>query len=210
MKMDENTNKHGDENNITVFNMDAIIEEERAYSEAIQAAVTQVEVKTRIDGRPVGHKPLENEVESRRITPMMKSFANYIVNGDSATLAYTKAYDCERLDEATVRMRANKLLKDERISLLLEPLYQARKEMVINDERSLRTFVMGELFTHAKEMEGEGAKLKALELMGKSIGLFADKADGERDELDVSKLKAELKAKLNVLLSTDVTPRQVQ
>jgi hypothetical protein len=82
--------------------------------------------------------------------------------------------------------------------------------MVISDERTLRTFVMGELFTHAKNMEGEGAKLKALELMGKSVGLFADKASDDRDELDVSKLKAELKAKLNVLLSTDVTPRNVQ
>jgi hypothetical protein len=208
--MQENTNKDAVENSITVFDMDAIIEEERVYSEAIQAAVNQVEVKVRQDGKPIGHKPLENEVESRRITPLMKAFANYIVGGDSPELAYTKAYDCERLDVVTIKGRANKLIKDERITLLLEPLYQAKKEMVISDERTLRTFVMGELFTHAKNMEGEGAKLKALELMGKSVGLFADKASDDRDELDVSKLKAELKAKLNVLLSTDVTPRNVQ
>jgi hypothetical protein len=201
---DENTSETGLDYASMGIDIDAITEEERKHSEAIQAAVSLVEVKTRKDGKPIGHKPLDDEeLQGKRTTPRMEAFASFIVGGDSAPEAYRKAYDCSRSTNATVVANANKLLNDARITLLLEPLYKARKEMVINDELAIRRFVMSELFTHAREADGVGHKLKALELMGKSIGLFAERADGERDDLDVEKLKDELKKKMASLLSTD-------
>jgi len=75
-------------------------------------------------------------------------------------------------------------------------LDEAKKEMVINDALATRRFIMQELFEHAKNTEKISDRLRALEMMGKSIGMFADTADKDEDDLDVEKLKKELKAKM--------------
>jgi hypothetical protein len=96
---------------------------------------------------------------------------------------------------------ANRLLNDGRIALLLEPVFQAKREMVINDELATRRFIMQELFEHAKNTERVSDKLRALEMMGKSIGMFNDTADKDENDLDVEKLKSELKAKMASMLN---------
>ena len=181
---------------------DAIIDGEGEYSEAIRSAVSQVEITVRGDGKPFGHKPLEEELaESKKTTTKMKLFASAIADGLSPAEAYRKAYDCSNSTNATVIANANRLLNDGRITLLLEPVFQAKREMVINDELATRRFIMQELFEHAKNTERVSDKLRALEMMGKSIGLFADTGDKDEDSLDVEKLKKELRAKMASMLT---------
>ena len=180
----------------------ASIEGEGDYSEAIRQAVSQVEVTQRGDGKPFGHKPNEEEVvESRKTTTKMKLFASAIADGLSPAEAYRKVYDCSNSTNATVMANANRLLNDGRITLLLEPVFQAKREMVINDELATRRFIMQELFEHAKNTERVSDKLRALEMMGKSIGMFNDTADKDENDLDVEKLKSELKAKMASMLN---------
>lgn len=199
-----NSNKQ-DANEIDASNQvfaDAIIDGERDYSEAIRQAALQVEVTKRGDGKPYGHKPLEDEVaESKKTTTKMKLFASAVMEGLSPAEAYRKAYDCSNSTNATVIANANRLLNDSRITLLLEPVFEAKREMVINDELATRRFIMQELFEHAKNTERVSDKLRALEMMGKSIGMFADAGDRDEDDLDVEKLKKELKAKMASMLS---------
>jgi hypothetical protein len=199
-----NSNKQ-DANEIDASNQvfaDAIIDGERDYSEAIRQAALQVEVTKRGDGKPYGHKPLEDEVaESKKTTAKMKLFASAVMEGLSPAEAYRKAYDCSNSTNATVIANANRLLNDSRITLLLEPVFEAKREMVINDELATRRFIMQELFEHAKNTEKVSDKLRALEMMGKSIGMFTDAGDREEDDLDVEKLKKELKAKMASMLS---------
>jgi predicted rRNA methylase YqxC with S4 and FtsJ domains len=182
--------------------VDASIEGEGEYSEAIRQAVHQVEITTRIDGKPFGHKPNEDEiVESKKTTTKMKLFASAIAEGLSPPEAYRKVYDCSNSTNATVMANANRLLNDSRITLLLEPVFQAKREMVINDELATRRFIMQELFEHAKNTDKVSDKLRALEMMGKSIGMFNDTGDKDENDLDVEKLKGELKAKMASMLN---------
>jgi len=180
----------------------ASIEGEGDYSEAIRSAASQVEITVRGDGKPFGHKPNEDEIiESKKTTTKMKLFASAIADGLSPAEAYRKVYDCSNSTNATVMANANRLLNDGRITLLLEPVFQAKREMVINDELATRRFIMQELFEHAKNTERVSDKLRALEMMGKSIGMFNDTADKDENDLDVEKLKGELKAKMASMLS---------
>ena len=78
---------------------------------------------------------------------------------------------------------------------------EAKKEMVIQDELATRRFVMSELFTHAKEADGVGHKLKALELMGKAVGMFVDKVESKVEEINAEQLKNELASHLELLNS---------
>jgi hypothetical protein len=181
---------------------DAIIDGDRDYSEAIRSAALQVEVTKRGDGKPYGHKPLEDEVaESKKTTAKMKLFASAVMEGLSPPEAYRKAYDCSNSSNATVIANANRLLNDSRITLLLEPVFEAKREMVINDELATRRFIMQELFEHAKNTEKVSDRLRALEMMGKSIGMFNDTGDRDENDLDVEKLKKELKAKMASMLT---------
>lgn len=180
----------------------ASIEGDGDYSEAIRQAVHQVEITQRVDGKPFGHKPLEEEVtENKKTTTKMKLFASAIADGLSPAEAYRKVYDCSNSTNATVMANANRLLNDSRITLLLEPIFQAKREMVINDELATRRFIMQELFEHAKNTERVSDKLRALEMMGKSIGMFNDTGDKDENDLDVEKLKSELKAKMASMLN---------
>lgn len=182
--------------------VDASIEGEGDYSEAIRSAAMQVEITQRVDGKPFGHKPLEEEVtENKKTTTKMKLFASAIAEGLSPAEAYRKVYDCANSTNATVMANANRLLNDSRITLLLEPVFQAKREMVINDELATRRFIMQELFEHAKNTEKVSDKLRALEMMGKSIGMFNDTGDRDENDLDVEKLKKELKAKMASMLN---------
>jgi len=94
---------------------------------------------------------------------------------------------------------ANKLLKNERISALVEGLWHSSKESIINDAIATRRHVMEQLMQHAESAKQEGTKLKALELMGRAVGMFTDKVEQKIEEINTDQLKQELKSSLALL-----------
>jgi hypothetical protein len=58
---------------------------------------------------------------------------------------------------------------------------------------------MEQLLMHSQEAKQEGTKLKALELMGRAVGMFTDKVEQKIEEINASQLKAELKTSLDLL-----------
>jgi hypothetical protein len=63
---------------------------------------------------------------------------------------------------------------------------------------------MQELFKHAEEAKQDAVKLKALELMGRAVGMFTDKVEQKVEEVSTERLKRELEASLALL--DNVTP----
>jgi len=174
-------------------------------SEAIQSAVDRVEIKRKKNGLPVGVKDNPNGKRDKQITGKMQAFASYVINGDSPADAYRKAYDCKGSSDATIYARANELMKDGRITLLLRPLIESKKEIVLANEIATRKHIMEQLFKHSDDEDVPiGAKLKALELMGKAVGMFVDKVEQTVEQINVDQLKKELESHLTLL--DNVTP----
>jgi hypothetical protein len=150
------------------------------------------EVK-RQDGKPIGVK--RNEP---RITPKMRAFASLVAQGNSARDAYRKAYEVRSgTSEATVIASANKLMKDRRISALMEPVWEAVKQNVIDDAIATRRYVLEQLHQHAADDNVRTSdRLKSLELMGKAIGMFVDKSEAKVEQVDPEQLKRELDSHL--------------
>lgn len=147
----------------------------------------------RQDGKPVGVKR-----EEKRITPKMKAFASLVAQGNSPRDAYRKAY-AVRTDtaESTVIASANKLMKDQRISGLMEPIWESIKQNVIDDAIATRRHVLEQLHEHASNPDTRVSdRLKALELMGKAIGMFVDKSEQKVEQVDPEQLKRELDSHL--------------
>jgi hypothetical protein len=149
--------------------------------------------RKRQDGKPIGVK--RNEP---RITPKMRAFASLVAQGNSARDAYRKAYEIRSgTSEATVIASANKLMKDQRISALMEPVFEAIKQNVIDDAIATRRYVLEQLHQHAADDNVRTSdRLKSLELMGKAIGMFVDKSEAKVEQIDPEQLKRELDSHL--------------
>lgn len=177
----------------------AVGKKPRDYREAIK----EQEIKVKTNGLPVGIH-LENGVETngrdKRLSPRATMFAGYVMEGHTPIVAYMKSYNCDNSSHATITSNANKLMRDPRITLLLEPLWQAKKEMILTDERIARKHVMAELFKHSSDIAiPVNTRIRSLELMGKAVGLFSDKAEQMAEVIDVDALKKELESSLRLL-----------
>jgi flagellar hook assembly protein FlgD len=74
-----------------------------------------------------------------------------------------------------------------------------REENLVSDAVATRRHVMTELLEHAKSMKSEGSKLKALELIGRAVGMFTDKVETKVEEVSTDQLKRELEGHLALL-----------
>jgi hypothetical protein len=149
--------------------------------------------RKRVDGKAWGVK-----TDVPRITPKMRQFASLVAQGNSPRDSYRKAY-AVRTDtsEATVMASANKLMKDSRITGLMEPVWESIKQNVIDDAIATRRHVLEQLHTHASDANVRTSdRLKALELMGKAIGMFVDKSEAKVEQIDPEQLKRELDSHL--------------
>ena len=155
--------------------------------------IEETKERKRQDGKPIGVK--RNEP---RITPKMRAFASLVAQGNSPRDAYRKAYEVRNgTSEATVIASANKLMKDRRIGALMEPVWEAVKQNVIDDAIATRRYVLEQLHQHAADDNVRTSdRLKSLELMGKAIGMFVDKSEAKVEQVDPEQLKRELDSHL--------------
>jgi len=183
--------------------------------EDMRSRVSKVKVKKNKQGLPIGIKREENPNEiddetpvakGKRLSPKAHAFAMNVASGMSPKEAYRRAYNPPNSSDATMQKNANALLKDARISLLLESLWEDVKENIITDQIIARRYVMKELLSHAKDEKNQTSnKLKALELMGRAIGMFTDKVEQRVEEVSVEQLKKELESSLHLLDSKRVS-----
>lgn len=179
--------------------MNAKGDQPRDYRKAIE----EQHIKVKKNGKPHGVK-IENGIEpngrDKRLSPRATMFAGYVMEGHTPIVAYMKSYNCENSSHATITSNANKLMRDPRVTLLLEPMWQAKREMILTDERIARSHIMSELLKHSEGKDIPiSMRLRSLELMGKAVGMFSDKVEQVTEVIDVDALKKELESSLTLL-----------
>jgi predicted ATP-dependent protease len=82
----------------------------------------------------------------------------------------------------------------------LEAVLEATKQNVIESDASARRYVMQKLFDKVNEAEvSESGQLRALELIGKAVGMFTDRVEQVTEVIDADSLKKELESHLHLL-----------
>ena len=174
----------------------ASIPKRGADSGARRSYIESVEVKTKVNGLPYGLHTEETDEPSgrdKRLTKRQLAFASNVIDGMTPVTAYMSAFKCDHLTSATIQQRVNDLLSDANITLLLQPLTQAKKELIINDDRMARRYVMNEWFKHSEDIAVPiNIRLRALELMAKASGVFDTRAEQVTEAIDIDTLKQEL------------------
>ena len=165
-------------------------------SEAIRSAVNAVYMVVEQQKRCNVKTEEKKEKKTKRpnhITDKMKLFMTCLTEGLSPKESYKKAYNTKGMDDASVLSSANKLMKDERISLKMQSYWETKEESVITDDIATRRLVMRDLFKHSQDDKVQMSnRLKSLELMGRAIGMFTDKVETKTEVVDTEQLKKEL------------------
>ena len=170
-------------------------------SEAMQMAVAKIREKRTKTGKVYGVK---TEEKSKRLTPQQHVFVQGILNGKTQIQAYRDAYNVRTENDSTIAVSANRLMKNPKITALLGSFEESLKEKIIEDAVRTRRFVMERLHDRVTNAKTESVELKALELMGKAVGMFTDRVEQTVEQINPEKLKEELKAHLTLLET--VTP----
>ena len=164
-------------------------------SERLRAMVGRTTDNLRVtDNKPKGTKR-----EKGKITAKQRLFVSLIVQGMSHREAYRKVYGTAQTSESTCASNANRLLSDPKIRSLLDSSLDRDENALLADEALMRRHVMAELLEHSKSMKGESQKLRALELMGKAVGMFTDRVEQTIEQINPETLKDELSKHLTLL-----------
>jgi len=140
------------------------------------------------DGKHVGS---ERE-RPRVLTAPQAMFAQGLIRGLTFRQAYREAYPMQTGTDSTITTSAYRLSRDPRIAAMLADALDETAEHLAEDRAATQRFVMRQLVHHAKAAKQEGTKLKALELLGKSAGLFTHSDADKAEPVTAEQLKREL------------------
>lgn len=143
------------------------------------------------DGLPVVRR-------QRPLTAHQMAFTQGVITGKSLRQAYRDAYGSSANDQ-TVSAAAGKLMRDPRIAALVQQAWTETAEHLTEDRAAAQRYVMRQLIALSKDAKQEGSRLKALELLGRSAGMFRDTVEQTQAAVSADVLKRQLQQHLRLL-----------
>ena len=162
-------------------------------SEAERLARDAVPPRRRVDGE------LQGTPRQKPMTSSMMEFAKGLIEGKTQLEAYQNAYPNAKANDRTIKTAAWKLAQDIRIQRMLKEHWGQTVEALTDDAVAVKRYVIKSLVELSKDAKQEGSKLKALELMGKTVGLFKQTHQEDDDSLTAEQLKLELSRHLKLV-----------
>ena len=152
--------------------------------------------------KPTGTRKKSATSKSTGLTDKQEAFAMAIFEGNNFSDAYRLAYDASGMSNASVNVEACKLVKNPNVSLTLNRLEEDRALNNRMQRLSRSDRIIQKLEDIAlRSGEADGTQVRALELLGKSLGMWIERVETEdKTERDPESIKAELEARLNRLL----------
>jgi hypothetical protein len=125
---------------------------------------------------PKGKSPMQ----PNGLTAKQEAFAIAIFNGANFSDAYREAYDAENMQPASIHRQAYELATNSKVTARLDQLHREREQQRRMQSLSRSDLVLKQLTDLALSSEvQDGARVRALELLGKSVALFTDRVETE-------------------------------
>ena len=140
------------------------------------------------------------------LTGKQRHFARCLAQGMTKTESYLEAYEASGMARKTVNEAACRLSQDKRVMARVQQLILLKEKALIRSTAGLKDQVLTKLVAMMETgTPQDSAKLRAAELLGKSIGLFKDVIEDNRhNDKTPEELTAILEARL-LALSQDKT-----
>jgi len=138
-----------------------------------------------------------------KLTGKQRAFARCMADGMTQSAAYREAYDADNMSGAVIRNEASKLMAHPDITVTVERLIAVKERALLASGLSDRDKVLQKLRTWIDDASPtDSNKLRAAELLGKSVGLFKEVTETVSIDRDSDSVAMELERRLESLLGT--------
>lgn len=146
-------------------------------------------------GRPKG--------KTKVLTPKQLHFCRCIANGMTQADSYRESYNASNMNQQTIYEEASRLAKRPDIATRVKTLISQKEQALVRSTVGLKSKVLDRLEEFSRTATNQdGNRIRATELLGKSIGLFKDVIiDDKTDIKTAEELTTILQAKLEKLQS---------
>ena len=140
------------------------------------------------------------------LTIKQRAFVNEIIKGKLGSYkeAYAKVYDVTLTQQGNipkwVEVEASKLVANPKIALSIQKAIERKEQSVTASSLRTRNYVIEQLYRESKESDSDSSRVRALELLGKSVALFTDVTE-ERKARDTDEIERDIETKLEQLIA---------
>lgn len=133
------------------------------------------------------------------LTAKQEHFALSIVEGRTQSAAYREAYDAVGMQDTTVWTEASKLMRHPQVSQRVEELKEEAEATRLAALLSREEAILQRLEHEAVTAKTDSARIRALELLGRHIGMFKDQIEVEHVERSAEQIEADILVRLERL-----------
>ena len=139
------------------------------------------------------------------LTPKQRAFVEGIVRGKLGTHieVYMSVYDVARTKTGGIPKHAyvdsSKLLSHPKISLAISKGLQRKEDSLVTSAHRTRSYVIEQLYKESKDSDSDASRVRALELLGKSVSLFSDVVE-TKESRSSDLVESEIDERLSQLL----------
>ena len=142
------------------------------------------------------------------LTPKQAKFIALVADGLSYSEAYRGSYDAKNMSVAATQVEASRLANKEKVANAIEALRAEDRHTQILVERVTRSWVTQKLQEEATGEDNPPAtRVRALELLGKTFGMFKDRLVTEDAPRTSEEIETEISALLERLFEPSGTPK---
>jgi len=150
------------------------------------------------DKKPSHLKLVDKE---ERLTGKQEAFAQLVAKGSMLVEAYREAGYMPNGSDKTQWEAASRLMANSKVLARVKQIQADIEEDRRTIERRREEYVLKRLQEEAEQADTDGSRVRALELLGKTIGMFTDRVEtDDKTERQAADIEAELRQKLERLL----------
>ena len=143
-------------------------------------------------------------VIKNNLTIKQETFCNLIVSGEIGTQkeAYYKAYDVDLDDKGNIPQWVEKestvLMQNPKITQRINELIKVKENRLLASTTKTKEYVLKKLYELVETENNPQAKIRSLELLGKSVAMFTDVQE-TKDNRTKEQVEQDIESKLKDL-----------
>ena len=140
-----------------------------------------------------------NVHEGDMLTRKQENFACAIADGADRSSAYRSAYDADQMTAPAIWTEASRLGRNPKVALRVDELKaeaeQVRQTMLVGREEA----ILAQLEKEALGAKSDSARIRAIELLGRHLGLFVDRNEVKNlTDRTADDIEADIRARLHL------------
>ena len=148
-------------------------------------------------------KIIKKEAE---LTIKQRQFVDEIIKGKLGSYkeAYASVYDVTLNKDGSipkwVEVEASKLVANPKIAISIQRAIAKKEQSAVASSIRTRNYVIDQLYKESKESDSDSARIRALELLGKSVSLFSDVVE-TKEARSSEEVEADIEERIQALLN---------